>query len=157
MTNMGTNPMDLAWHVAAGKFSESVCEALRLGFSAFINAGGDVPLERCLRLPVSGKRFRLMQRDLWLAEVVESSEGKTPWAKCVAASAALDAFLLRGQWCAWRNMPDPPAGTSNLRVALFYTAKFNDGEGLSTKQVERRIGHIFNKSVHASGASSISR
>lgn len=143
MADVGTNPMDLAWHVAAGKFSESVCDALRRGFAAFVDAGGDVPLERCLRLPVSAKSFRLMQRDRWLAEVVRSTEGKTPWARCVAASAALDTFLSRGPWRAWCDLQDPPAGTSSLRVALFYTAKLNDGEGLCSRTVNRRVGHIF--------------
>lgn len=143
MVHTDVNPMDLAWHVAAGKFSESVCDALQRGFAAFVDAGGDVPLERCLRLPTSTARFRLTQRDRWLAEVARSTEGKTPWARYVATSAALDAFLSRGQWRVWRDTQDPPAGTSNLRVALFYTAKFNDGEGLSPKQVERRVGHLF--------------
>lgn len=143
MADVGTNPMDLAWHVAAGEFSESVCDALRRGFAAFVDAGGDVPLERCLRLPTSTKRFREVQRDLYLAEVVRFTEGKTTWARCVAASAALDTFLSRGPWRAWCDLQDPPAGTSSLRVALFYTAKLNDGDGLSPKQIERRVGHIF--------------
>lgn len=143
MADLDTNSMNLAWHVAAGNFSESVCDALQRGFATFVDDGGGIPLERCLRLPVSAKRFRVAQRDLWLAEVVKSTEGKTPWARYVSASAALDAFLSRGQWRAWCGLQDPPSGTSNLRVALFYTAKFNDGEGLCPKQVKRRVGHLF--------------
>lgn len=142
MADLDTNSMNLAWLVAAGQFDESVRGVLRRGFAAFIDAGGAVPLERCLRLPVSAKRFRRMQRDQWLTEVVRSTDGGTPWARYVGASAALDAFLSRGQWRAWCDVQDPPAGTSNLRVALFYTAKFNDGEGLSPKQIERRVGHL---------------
>lgn len=143
MTDIRTNPMDLAWRVAAGQFNESVHDALRRGFAAFVDAGGDVPLERCLRLPRSTARFRLTQRDRWLAEVAGSTEGVTSWAKSVAVSQALDAFLARGAWKAWRDLQDPPAGASNLRVALFYTAKFNDGKGLSPKQVGRIVGHLF--------------
>src|SRR5674476_438757 len=112
------NPMDLALRVAAGRFDEWVLVTLQRGFAAFVNAGGAAALERCLRLPKSNVSFRKAQRDLWLAEVVRSTEGKSPWARYVAASAALDAFLSRGQWRAWRDMQDPPAGTSNLRTAL---------------------------------------
>lgn len=144
MADVGTNPLDLALLVAAGQFDESVLDALQRGFATFINRdGGNLTLERCLRLPTSAKRFREAQRDLWLARVVGATEGTSLWARYVAASATLDAFLSRGPWRAWRDLKDPPAGTSSLRVALFYTAKFNDGEGLAPKTVGRRIGHIF--------------
>lgn len=144
MADVDTNPMDLALRVADGKFDEPVLAALQRGFVTFMNDdGGTLTLERCLRLPTSAKRARMARRDFYLAEVVRATEGKSNWARCVAASAALDAFLSRGPWRAWRDLKDPPAGTSSLRVALFYTAKFNDGEGLTPKTVERRIGHIF--------------
>ncbi len=143
MADVHVNPMDLAWRVAAGQFNESVLDTLQRGFAAFVDAGGAVPLERCLRLPRSNARFRLAQRDRWLVEVARSIGGITSWARSAAVSNELDTFLARGAWRAWRDMQDPPAGTSNLRVALFYTAKFNDGKGLSTKQVSRIVGHLF--------------
>lgn len=143
MANIGTDPMDLAWCVAAGQFNESVHDTLQRGFAAFVNAGGAVPLERCLRLPRSNARFRRAQRDLWLIQVARSVDGATSWARSAAVSKELDTFLACGAWRSWRDMQDPPAGTSNLRVALFYTAKFNDDKGLSTKQVNRVVGHLF--------------
>lgn len=143
MANVETNPMDLALRIAAGQFNETVHDTLRRGFAAFIDAGGAVPLERCLRLPVSTAAFRLTQRDRWLAEVAQSTEGATSWAKSVAISKELQAFLTRGPWLSWLDLQDPPAGTSSLRVALFYTAKYNNGKGLSAKQVNRIVGHVF--------------
>lgn len=143
MANMGTEPMDLAWCVAAGQFNESVHDTLQRGFATFIDAGGKIPLERCLRLPTSTARFRLTQRDRWLVEVARSTEGTTCWARSVAVSQDLDVFLSRGAWKVWRDMQDPPPGTNGLRVALFYTAKFNNGKGLSPKQVDRIVGHLF--------------
>lgn len=143
MENLDTTPMDLAWRVASGQFTEDVQERLRKGFAAFVDAAGEVPLERCLRLPKSNSGFRLAQRKRWLAEVAKSTDAPTCWARCVATSAALDAFLSRGAWHAWNHLQDPPQGTSQLRVALFYTAKFNDGKGLSPRQVSRDVGHLF--------------
>lgn len=143
MAGIETNPMELALRVAAGHFNEAVLDRLRIGFATFVDAGGAVPLERCLRLPTSTRLFRLTQRDRWLIEVARATDGAKPWTKSVAISKALQAFLTRGAWMAWRDLQDPPAGTSSLRVALFYTAKFNEGKGLSARQVNRIVGHAF--------------
>lgn len=143
MDEIATIPMDLAGLVAAGQFDEAVKEKLKKGFATYINGGGTITLERSLRLTRGNKSLRKAQRNLWLVEVARSTEGKTPWARCVATSNTLDTFISRGIWHAWRNRDDPPAGTSNLRVALFYAAKFNEGKGLSAKSISRDIGHIF--------------
>lgn len=142
MRTVDTSPMDLALRVAAGQITGPVLDMLQRGFTAFLDADGVVPLERCLRLPNSPVSFRKAQRNRWLLEVAKAVEGETAWAKCTAASAALTAFIARGEWRAWRDRKDPPAGTSNLRTGLFYAVKFNDGEGLSPKQVSRCIGHF---------------
>ncbi|MDP3797402.1 MAG: hypothetical protein Q8R06_09665 [Polaromonas sp.] len=141
--DVDTSPMDLALRVVAGQFNGPVLDVLQRGFAVFLDAGGAVPLERCLRLPRSTIGFRRTQRDRWLIELARSTEGKTARAKCVAISTELNTFLARGSWHAWRDMQDPPAGTSRLRVVLFYAAKFNDGKGLSAKQVGRIVGHLF--------------
>jgi hypothetical protein len=143
MDEIDADPMDLADRVAAGQFDEAVNEKLRKGFAAYINAGGAISLERCLRLTRGNKSFRKAQRNHWLVEVARSTEGKTPWARCVATCNTLDTFISRGIWHAWRDRDDPPVGTSNLRVALFYAAKYNEGMSLSPKQLDRIVGHIF--------------
>jgi hypothetical protein len=141
--NFDSTPMDLAWNVAAGAFTQDVQERLQRGFAAFVDAGGVVPLERCLRLPKSNTGVRLAQRKRWLAEVAKATDAPSTWARCVATSRALETFLSRGVWSAWKHMQDPPAGASQLRTALFYTAKFNDGNGISPRQVSRDVGHLF--------------
>lgn len=141
--NLDSTPMELAWNVAAGAFTQDVQERLRRGFAAFVDAGGVVPLERCLRLPKTNAGVRRAQRNRWLAEVAKATDAPNTWARCVATSRALETFLSRGAWPAWKHLQDPPAGTSQLRTALFYTAKFNDGEGLSAKQIGRDVGHLF--------------
>ena len=127
------NPMELAWRIADGQFNESVQLALQRGFSAFVDAGGAVPLERCLRLPRSAAGFRLTQRDRWLVEVARSTEGKTAWARCVAVSQALDVFLSRGSWHAWRDLQDAPPGTSNLRRGAVLHREVQRRQGPFTK------------------------
>jgi hypothetical protein len=95
-------------------------------------------------MPRGNARFRLAQRNYWLAEVARATDGvSSQWGGAVAISKELDTFIARGAWRAWKELQDPPAGTSTLRVALFYTAKFNDGKSLSSKQVSRVIGHIY--------------
>lgn len=137
-----TSDSDLAWRVAAGEFDHALLERLRSGFTAFVDAAGAVPLERCLRLPRSTKKFRKMQRDRWLVDLARATEATSSWGRAVAVSEQLDAFLSRGPWRAWSDLKDPPPGTSNLRTALFYVAQFNDGRGLDPRTVLRVVGQL---------------
>lgn len=91
----------------------------------------------------SAVAMRKLRRDRWLLSLAQLVEGGTAWARSVAASKALDDFLSRGSWHAWRDQEDPPPGTSALREALFRVARNNAGRGLSAKQVCRVVGHFF--------------
>lgn len=137
-------PLELAWRVASGQFDDSLLAVLSRGFAAFVNAGGDLSLERCLRIPRGSARFRVAQRNYWLAEVARATDGiSSQWGLAVAISKELNTFITCGAWRAWKELQDPPTGTSTLRTGLFYAAKFNDGKSLSSKQVSRVIGHIY--------------
>jgi hypothetical protein len=149
MSGSTVEPLELARRVASGLFDATVLDILSRGFTAFLNAEGDVPLERCLRIPKSKTRFRLAQRNYWLSEVAKTMEevSSSEWGLAIAVSKEISTFIDRGAWRHWRQLNDPPAGTSNLRVALFYTAKLNEGKPLSAKQVSRVVGHVFHLSM----------
>jgi len=137
-----TTTTDLALRVTAGEFDQAVRDWLSGGFRAAMDAAGAVPLERCLHLPRSPKKFRKMQRDRWLVDLVRATEAPSSWARAKSVSEQLDTFLSRGPWRAWSDLKDPPPGTSNLRTALFYVAQFNDGRGLDPRTVLRVAGQL---------------
>jgi hypothetical protein len=138
-----TADADFVQRVIAGKFDPDVQARLQRGFSTYLELDTDerVPLEICLRMP-SPVAMRKLRRDRWLVELARHVEGETTWGRSVAASKALDEFLSRGPWHAWRDQEDPPPGTSAFREALFRVARNNDGAGLSAKQVCRVVGHL---------------
>jgi hypothetical protein len=121
--------LDLVALVSAGQFTPPVCARLQRGFSTFgaaDDAERSLSLERCLRLPGSAEGRRRTWRNRWLIELAGEFESDTLWGRAIEVSKALDEFLSRGPWQAWRDLADPPAGTSGLRTALFRVAKNND-------------------------------
>jgi hypothetical protein len=137
--------LDLIAMVSAGHFTPPVCARLQRGFSSFGADDDDRPLslECYLRLPRGKAARRRTRRNRWLLQLASEFDSDTPWGRAGEVSKALDDFLSRGPWQAWREEDDPPAFTSNLRTALFRVAKNNDGAGLSVKQVWRVIGHLY--------------
>ena len=129
--------MHLLVLAANGKWTPEVRAWLQSALAALINAGGAVPLERCLRLPMTPAKWRQLMRNYWLLNAIEASGQESLWMACVEVSDALAAFLSRGPWHAWRSLQDPPAGTPVFRSALFYVAKHNGGEPLSPRHVYR--------------------
>jgi hypothetical protein len=70
----------LAEQVASGELTVEAAEWLAHGFRAWLAAGADVELARCLRLPATGHKLALARRDYWLSEAaVRLGEGPTLW------------------------------------------------------------------------------
>lgn len=145
MATPSVAPLDLVSRFAAGDTSSEVMQHMRGGFSAWVRAGATVPLERCLKLPNTPKRARLLQRDHWLCEVVRLLNEASAWAASVAVARELDVFLTRGPWRVWQDLDAPPTEASELRTALFHLAKANGGRSLTPRHVSRRVGHIFER------------
>ena len=130
------DPEDLAARVAAGVFDAEALRWLQAGLATVQRAGGAVGLERALRLAATPKQRRRRQRNFWLAEVARHLvvDGDEPTARQVRD--AIDRFLTRGPWRAWRDLQHPPAGAAELNACLFRFAQMNDGEGLCLRQIE---------------------
>lgn len=145
MVAPAVDPLELVSRFAAGDTSSEVLQHMQGGFSAWVRAGATVPLERCLKLPNTPKRARLLQRDHWLCEVVRLLDEGSTWAASVAVARELDVFLTRGPWRVWQDLSAPPDEASSLRAALFYLAKANGGRSITPRHVSRRVGHIFER------------
>lgn len=137
------DPMEMLGLVAAGSFDARTLAWVQRGMAAYMRAGGEVQFERCFHLPNTFARRRLMQRNVWLAEAAKHVSCTSSWLGAVALVDELNTFLSRGLWNAWRDLPQPPEGASELRTALYHVAKANDGKSLSVKQVHRIAGHVF--------------
>lgn len=133
--------IECAANLAAGGADPTTLHWVQKGFAAWAASGGDIPLERCLRLPATPTRRRLMRRNLWILVASNLVEGPEGWANATQLAAELERFLSRGPWLAWRDLSNPPLDASDLRTALFHVAKTNNGESLSPKQIHRLLRH----------------
>ena len=133
--------IECAAKLAAGGADPSTLEWLREGFAAWARSDGAVSLERCLHLPGTATRARLMRRNLWLQVASKAIDAPEGWANASQLSAELERFLLRGPWRTWSTLENPPIDASDLRTALFYFSKTNKGETLSPKQIHRLLRH----------------
>lgn len=129
--------------VVAGEFSQDVRNRLQRGFATYleVDASESVSLAACLRLP-GPARIRKLRRDRWIVALSRLVPENTRWAQALQVSRHLSDFISRGPWLAWRELDDPPPGTSALRTALFYVARNNAGTGISARQIDRILGQI---------------
>lgn len=134
-------PMALLMLEVLGRGNEASRSWLRRGLTVWINAGGDVGLERCLRLPATAARLRIAQRDYHLARLAQSVDAASPWKRAELVAQLLADFQSRGRWAqGWRNLNDPPCGAGARDVALFFACKANRGRPISARQVLRILG-----------------
>lgn len=137
------DPFDLADRIALNAMDDQARTWVQSGFARWMRCGGVVPLERCLGLPKTRKQAKRRECDYWLKKAALMLNKGTPHATLNALADELDAFVSRGPWRVWQALPAPPEGASELRTALFYAVKANDGKTIKTRQLDRRIGHIF--------------
>lgn len=124
--------------VALGCPTPQSLEWLRRGFSVFLAAGGDVGLERCLRLPRTAAQLRIATRNLNLVRLAEIVDAASERDRSIMVKRLLDNFLERGKWAqGWRSLPNPPSGATGTDAFLFYVARANDGRSLSARQIAR--------------------
>lgn len=138
-----TAPLDLADRLALGVIDDEAAHWVRRGFAAWVRSGGAVPLERCLGLPKTRFQSKLRTRDHWLGYAAMLLDKGSTWATAVALADELETFVSRGPWRVWQALEGPPADASELRTALFFATKANDGKTLSERHLARVIGHVF--------------
>lgn len=137
--------LEMIERIAAGDFAPDVLRRLREGTSAWLLAGGEVSLERCMRLPNTPKRMRQAQRNEWIRRAALMTGEHTSYAAAQKLEEELSRFLSRGPWLQLRAMPAPPPGLGRMSQALFHVARLNDGDSLSSKQIHRVIRRSFNE------------
>lgn len=129
--------------MAAGAATEADLRALAKAARAWMDNNGCVPWERCMGLPTTPNAFRVMQRDLWLATAAGHIPAASAWAAATQLTEAWESFLSRGPWREWRDDAAPPPDAAPLSVALFFASRFNRGESLGERHVNRIIRQTF--------------
>lgn len=133
-------PSLLFEQVRSGRISSEALDWLAEGFATFDRADGQLPMERCLRLPTQAQRQR-QQRDYWVCEAARLIGGDSAKSTAARVGSDLDAFM-RGTWREWRALADPPYGTSELRCVLFRLAKSLGGR---PRPCDMRLAQILAK------------
>lgn len=132
------SPDALAARLAGGIADAEVIDWWRRGWTAYLNAQGELPLERCLQMAgTTATRMRLLARNNWLAIAAAQLAPTTPWFTAVELAEELDKFVERGPWAAWRELSSPPTDASQLRTALFHVARALNGRSMSARQIHR--------------------
>lgn len=91
---------------------------VRDGLKLWLAAGGDLPLERCLRLPSRPAGLRRMLRDLQLVEAARHLPPGPTWTRARMLSEAIQRFEAR-LWPCWRSMSEPPGYATPIERRLF--------------------------------------
>jgi len=133
---------------ADGALTEVDRALLQKGFDIYLNAGGEIPLERCLGIPKTHTAWRKLRRDSWLRQAASLIDADGTTTGSQKLEAEWNKFISRGAWNAWRDDPEPPADASLLSVALFWATRYNRSQSLTARQIARIAGQIFTGKCH---------
>lgn len=137
------DPLQALAHFTDGALTESGAALLRKAFDAYLNAGGEIPLERCLGIPSTHAARRRLRRDSWLRKAAMLIDADGSWTGSQKLEAEWNRFISRGPWQAWRADDRPPPEATPLSEALFYATVCNRSDSLTVKHIARIVGHIF--------------
>lgn len=125
--------------LAGGRRTPEDVEMVWIAAQSWLENGCTQPIHRFLRLPPTPGKLTDATRNLWLRRAAKQIN-----IECASATSEarklrheIDAFVNRGPWRYWRDQQAPPADASELRKALFYAMKFNNGDTLSERQIYR--------------------
>ena len=135
MRATSTPPVVLVQRLVAGRHADAeTTDWLASGLSAWLNAGGTLPLLRCLGMPATVPKVKIAMRNLWLKEAAQFIEAKTPWAKAKTLCEETGRFERR-TWPAWRHFDTPPSHATELQKRLFLALKTGAGLPGTVKQM----------------------
>lgn len=139
----GAAPLLAIVRFADGGHTRNDYALLQKGFDTWLNAGGALPLERCLGLPSTHTGMRKFRRDHWLCKAASliDADGSTTGAQKLEAE--WNKFISRGPWYIWRDDGSPPADATPLSEALFWATRYNRSESLTARHMMRIVGHVF--------------
>ncbi len=128
-------PIVLVQRLIAGRHADAEISGwLASGLSAWLNAGGSLPLLRCLGIPATVPKVRVAMRNLWLKEAAGFVAAPTSWAIARALSDECDHFE-RSTWPAWQRLDTPPRRATELQKRLFLALKTGVGLPGTPKQM----------------------
>ena len=135
MLTTSTPPVVLVQRLVAGRHADAeTTDWLASGLSAWLNAGGTLPLLRCLGMPATVPKVKIAMRNLWLKEAVQFIEAKTLRAKARILYNEAERFERR-IWPAWRHLDTPPSHATELQKRLFLALKTGVGFPGTDKQI----------------------
>jgi hypothetical protein len=140
-TDDGGRELSFLVNVAAGEVGAAEIAWLRKSFTAFLNHGGELQLERCLHLPTTPKKLADELRNCWLRRAWELTTPVEPYKKAAALQAEIRTFESR-VWPHWCKNDAPPEHADDLRQALFYAMKANEKNDKDLPGSKRRIKDI---------------
>lgn len=123
--------------LTSGKPSQAAYEGLWLASQLWVASGGVLPMQRYFGVLSTGASLAKTVRDIWLRRAAKGLQPGTKFAQAHELANELEKFITRGPWRTWCESAHPPAEASELRTALFYAAKFNDGKPISERQIHR--------------------
>lgn len=130
-----------AQRVAVGRVEADEVAWLKKGFSAFLAAGGALPLERCLGLPRNDCALRRTCRDYWLRRAWNAlSEELSPWRRSERLAMLIRNFRTR-YWGRWRLLDEPPKIASDVERSLFHAFR-------SSERVPQTAMQLHNIATH---------
>ena len=90
-------PSTLYERIVARRLDDEALRWLIEGFETFDRAGGELSLERCLRLPTPAQRRRT-GRDVWLRAIAACIGFGRPVPLAREVSSRLSSFMQPGPW-----------------------------------------------------------
>jgi hypothetical protein len=139
----GVAPLKALVHLVDGGLTQSDLVLLQKGVDTWLNAGGALPLERCLGLPSTHTRVRKFRRDHWLCKAASMIDADGSTTGSQKLEAEWNKFLSRGPWFIWREESEPPPEATPLSQALFWATRYNRSESLTARHIARIVGHVF--------------
>ena len=110
---------------------------------AWLASNGDIPFERCLKLPTTLDAFRLMKRNSWICEAAKNINVSGVHSGPMHLANQWAVFISRGPWRDWRDDAKPPEWAAPLSRALFFASHFNRGESLGGPHIGRIARQVF--------------
>jgi hypothetical protein len=133
-------PHDLLRRLVASRGADREAAAwVASGLSAWLRAGGAVVLPKCLGLPNTATKVRLLLRDEWIREAASYVKADTIWKKACVLADEIRRFEGR-LWPCWRNEKLPPARATPAQACLFF-ARGHGELPTTARQVRNILGH----------------
>jgi hypothetical protein len=108
------------------------------GLSAWLHAGGSLPLTRCLGLPTTPGKTQQLLRDAWIREAARYVEAATEWQRACKLAEEIRRF--ERLWECWRNGKLPPPRATPTQACLFFARQHGE-----LPKSSRQVRNVFSR------------